>query len=120
MTHARRRLGALGEDLVARYLLDLGLTILDRNWRCGDGEVDLVALDGGCLVVCEVKTRRSLDFGDPVESVTPPKVRRLRRLAVAWLAAHDLRPAAVRIDVVGVLLRPGARPLLRHLRAVEA
>jgi putative endonuclease len=92
--------------------------VLDRNWRCEHGEIDLVALDGDCLVVCEVKTRRSTAFGEPVEAVTWRKAARLRRLASAWLADHDLRPVAVRIDVVGIL-RPEAGPAsLRHVRGV--
>ena len=70
------------------------MQVLDRNWRCEHGEIDLVALDGDCLVVCEVKTRRSTAFGEPVEAVTWRKAARLRRLAAAWLAAHDVRPDA--------------------------
>jgi putative endonuclease len=115
---ATRTLGRYGEDLAARYLSDRGMEVLDRNWRCGHGEIDLVALDGDCLVVCEVKTRRSTVFGEPVEAVTWRKAARLRRLASAWLADHDLRPAGVRIDVVGIL-RPDAGPAaLRHVRGL--
>jgi putative endonuclease len=113
-----RILGRYGEDLAARYLGELGMEVLDRNWRCEHGEIDLVALDGDCLVVCEVKTRRSTAFGEPVEAVTWHKAARLRRLASAWLADHELRPAGVRIDVVGIL-RPAAGPAsLRHVRGV--
>ena len=113
-----RALGAYGERLAARYLQERGMVVLDRNWRCEHGEIDLVALDGDCLVVCEVKTRRSVAFGEPVEAVTRRKAARLRRLASAWLAAHDARPAGVRIDVVGIM-RPKTGPLvLRHLRGV--
>ena len=111
-------LGRYGEDLAARYLAERGMEVLDRNWRCEHGEIDLVALDGDCLVVCEVKTRRSTLFGDPVEAVTWRKAARLRRLASAWLADHDLRPAGVRIDVVGIL-RPDTGPAaLRHVRGL--
>jgi putative endonuclease len=111
-------LGRYGEDLAARYLAERGMEVIDRNWRCEHGEIDLIALDGDCLVVCEVKTRRSTAFGQPVEAVTWRKAARLRRLASAWLAHHDLRPAALRIDVVGVL-RPRSGPAaLRHVRGV--
>lgn len=111
-------LGRYGEDLAARYLGERGMQVLDRNWRCEHGEIDLVALDGDCLVVCEVKTRRSTAFGEPVEAVTWRKAARLRRLASAWLADHELRPDGVRIDVVGIL-RPDAGPAsLRHVRGV--
>lgn len=113
-----RALGRYGEDLAARYLTDLGMEVLERNWRCEHGEVDLVALDGDCLVVCEVKTRRSTVFGEPVEAVTWRKAARLRRLAAAWLAEHELRPGGVRIDVVGIL-RPATGPAtLRHVRGL--
>jgi putative endonuclease len=116
---ATRALGRYGEGLAARYLTDRGMQVLDRNWRCEHGEIDLVALDGDCLVVCEVKTRRTTTFGDPVEAVTWRKAARLRRLASAWLAEHDLRPAGVRIDVVGIL-RPDRGPAaLRHVRGVS-
>ncbi len=101
----RQSIGAFGEDLVVRYLVQLGWRIVDRNWRCPGGEIDIVAEDGDDLVVCEVKTRRGLSLGDPVEAVTPLKHRRLRRLAGAWLEAHpDRRVRRVRIDVVGVVL----------------
>lgn len=115
---ATRTLGRYGEDLAARYLRDRGMEVLDRNWRCEHGEIDLVALDGDCLVVCEVKTRRSTVFGEPVEAVTWRKAARLRRLASAWLANHELRPAGVRIDVVGILRPPAGPAALRHVRGL--
>src|SRR5688572_33451085 len=106
---SRRALGAYGERLAARYLEDRGLQVLDRNWRCAHGEVDLVARDGDCLVFCEVKTRRTDRFGAPVEAVTWHKAARLRRLAAAWLQEHEVRGGRVRIDVIGVL-RPHVGP----------
>ncbi len=114
----RRSLGTYGEALAARYLRERGLTVLARNWRCEVGEIDIVALDGDCLVVCEVKTRRGSRFGLPVEAVTWAKLLRLRRLAAAWLHAQDPasggpRIGAVRIDVIGVL-RPAAGPARLH------
>ena len=113
-----RSLGQYGERLAARYLGERGMRVLERNWRCQHGEIDLIALDGNCLVVCEVKTRRSTAFGDPVEAVTWRKAARLRRLASAWLAAHDVRPDGVRIDVIGIL-RPADGPAsLQHVRGV--
>jgi putative endonuclease len=69
-------------------------------------------------VVCEVKTRTSTRFGTPLEAVDEAKVRRLQRLGFAWCAAHDLRPASVRIDVVEVLAPRGAEPVLTHHRGV--
>lgn len=99
----RRALGAAGEAMAARWYERNGYEVLDRNWRCRDGEIDLVARRGGVVVVCEVKTRRGTRFGVPAEAVTVAKQRRLRRLAAAWLAAHDVRAASVRFDVVSVL-----------------
>jgi len=113
--------GAYGERLAARYLAEAGLEVLERNWRCAQGEIDIIALDGNCLVVCEVKTRRGSSFGDPVEAVTWRKAARLRRLAACWLVEHPGRVedvADVRVDVVGVL-RPRSGPAqLEHLVAV--
>lgn len=117
-TDARRSLGRYGERLAARYLADRGLTVVDRNWRCVHGEIDLVARDGDCLVFCEVKTRRSERFGGPVEAVVGLKAARLRRLAAAWLQEHEVQGGRVRIDVIGIL-RPATGPaLLRHLEGV--
>lgn len=113
---SRAELGALGEEIAVAVLVDAGMRVLDRNWRCRAGELDIVARDGDALVFCEVKARRGTGFGDPVEAVTPVKQRRLRGLARAWLAAHDHHAPDVRFDVVGVLVRPGARPQVRHLR----
>ena len=99
----RQAVGDYGERIAAAHLQGLGMAILARNWRCPEGEIDIVARDGDVLVVCEVKTRRSMDFGGPLEGVTPVKAQRLRRLAACWLRDHPVRPAGVRIDVVGVL-----------------
>ena len=115
----RKVLGEQGEALAAGYLRAQGMEILERNWRCpGLGEIDIVARDGEWLVVCEVKTRSGTGFGDPLEAVTREKFVRLRRLAAAWLGSHEVRPAGVRIDLVGVLHPPGEPPVLRHVRAV--
>jgi putative endonuclease len=111
------QLGALGERIAAAYLTDTGLRLLDRNWRCREGELDIVARDGDALVFCEVKTRRGVGFGHPAEAVTATKQRRLRTLAHRWLAAHDEHAPELRFDVVGVLVRPSRLPLVTHLRA---
>ncbi len=119
-TDPRRTLGEYGERLAERYLRDRGLAVVDRNWRCARGEIDLVARDGDCLVFCEVKTRRTARFGAPVEAVNWRKATRLRRLASAWLQVHDEHPARIRIDVIGILC-PGDGPArVRHLEGVGA
>ena len=112
----RIALGAYGERVAVRALTDAGLQVLDRNWRCRGGELDLVAREGSALVFCEVKTRRGDGFGHPVEAVTVPKQRRLRTLARAWLAAHDEHAPDLRFDVVGVLVPRSGPARVLHLR----
>ena len=118
-THGHHQsLGRYGESLAARHLVVQGMVLLDQNWRCPAGEIDLVLRDGDVLVVCEVKTRSSNDFGTPHEAVTPAKVSRLRRLAAAWLTAHAARPTGIRLDLVAVL-RPRRGPsVVEHVRGL--
>lgn len=120
MTTAAQEVGAFGERLAERFLVERGMTILDRNWRCSHGELDLVAREGDYLVFCEVKTRRGTGFGEPIEAVGWRKAARLRRLAAAWLAGHGQSAPDVRIDVVGILLRPGRPPIVRHIAGVSS
>lgn len=110
--------GGYGERMAARYLQDQGMLVLERNWRCRWGEIDLVARDGDVLVVCEVKTRRGTAFGTPVEAVTRVKLARLRRLAAAWMAQRGGGFAEVRVDVVGVVRPPSGPCVLEHVRGV--
>jgi putative endonuclease len=94
--------GRWGEDLAARHYRRLGYEVLDRNWRIRRGELDLVVRRGGTVVFCEVKTRRTGGFGGPVAAVDRAKQLRLRRLAAAWLAAHDVHRVDVRFDVIAI------------------
>lgn len=113
----RRTLGAQGERHACAYLASLGYEILETNWRCSEGEIDVVARDGREIVVVEVKTRRSQRFGPAVEAVTHEKHLRLRRLACLWLREREVSAAAVRIDVIGVdVLATGVR--VDHRRRV--
>ena len=112
----RAALGAYGERVAVRLLTDAGLQVLDRNWRCRGGELDVVARDGTALVFCEVKTRTAEGFGHPVEAVTPDKQRRLRVLARAWLDAHDHHAPDLRFDVIGVLVPRTGPARVVHLR----
>lgn len=110
--------GAYGEQVAVDHLTRAGMVVLDRNWRCPQGEIDIVLRDGNTLVVCEVKTRTSEAFGHPLEGVTDRKAERLRRLAAAWLRARAVHPPEVRIDLVGVL-RPRSGPVqVEHVRGV--
>ena len=107
--------GRYGEQLAAEHLEAAGLVVLDRNWRCRDGELDIVARDGDELVFVEVKTRSSLSFGTPAEAVDRVKAARIRQLALRWLAAAREREpdagwSSVRFDVVSVLRRRSGPP----------
>jgi putative endonuclease len=116
----RAELGALGEQLAADHLHGLGLVVLDRNWRCRYGELDVIAADMAArtVVFVEVKTRTSDQFGGLAQAVTEDKVRRLRRLAAVWLAAQQASWAAIRIDVIGVRIGRRRTPEIIHLEAV--
>jgi putative endonuclease len=109
----RRTLGDAGEEAVARWYADAGYRVLDRNWRCREGELDVIAAREGVLVFCEVKTRRSTAFGVPAEAVTLTKQRRLRSLGLRWLDAHpDARARTLRFDVASVLAPRDSAPVI--------
>ncbi|MDB1089656.1 YraN family protein [Streptomyces sp. ACA25] len=123
----RGALGRYGEEVAARRLREQGMTVLERNWRCRAGEIDIVARDRGprtTLVVCEVKTRRAGGPQHPMAAVSPRKAQRLRRLAEQWLSECWLPvhggppPGGLRIDLVGVLLPHRGAPLVEHARGV--
>jgi putative endonuclease len=122
LTDRRRHLGAEGEELVAGWYVRAGWAVVDRNWRCREGELDLVVARGPVVAFCEVKTRRGGAFGEPVEAVTPAKVRRLRTLAARWLAARAAsgQPALgreLRFDVACVSARPGREASVEVIEA---
>lgn len=111
--------GRFGEQVAADRLRESGLAIVARNWRCREGELDIVARDGSCLVFVEVKTRSSRAFGDPAEAIGTVKAARIRRLALRWI--EDKRPPdrfwdSIRFDVVAVVRRPSGGPDVTHLR----
>ena len=113
-----RSIGAHGERVAGQRLVDEGMVLVDRNWRCDLGEIDLVLRDGDVLVFCEVKTRSSAAYGHPLEAVGRTKGARLRRLAARWLAEHDVHPSGLRIDLVGVLLPARGPAEVEHVRGV--
>lgn len=115
---AKDDLGRAGEKRAVEYLRGLGYRILDRNWRCPEGEIDIVASDGRELVIVEVKTRRTEWFGHPLEAVDARKQKRLWRLASAWMRERGarMRITHVRVDAVAIV---GANPdtaVLEHLK----
>ena len=103
MTAGRRALGAHGEALAARWYESRGYVVVDRNWRCREGEIDLVLALDREVVVCEVKTRSSTAYGTPAEAVTRTKQLRIRRVAMRWLDEQRVRPARLRFDVACVI-----------------
>ena len=115
---AKDAVGRYGENVAASFLTRSGWQVVDRNWRGPSGELDIVALQGTELIVVEVKTRRGDGFGHPAEAVTPVKLARLRRLAGQWLAAHDLHPTSVRIDVIAVRTAAQGAASVEHLIGV--
>jgi putative endonuclease len=116
MKNTNQRVGRFGEWLAAEHLVDSGMELVDRNWRCPLGEIDIIARDGNTLVFCEVKTRRGTGYGSPAAAVVRAKRLRLRRLAAEWLKTTGQHARDIRFDVVSVL--PGRRGAARveHLR----
>ena len=121
-TESRQQVGQQGEALACAELVRQGMQILDRNWRCRLGEIDIVAAEpgdrGATLVFCEVKCRTGTGFGHPLEAITFAKMRTLRQLAAYWLRQRRIPASGIRLDAIGVVLVPGCEPSLTHVRAV--
>jgi len=117
MTRRTTDLGVKGEAAAAAYLERTGMTVIERNWRCPSGEMDIIAIDGESLVLVEVKTRRSTSAGTPEEAVSPTKQRRLGRVARSYTAHAGLEETPVRFDVIGIRVLSEDRAILRHHRA---
>lgn len=103
MKPTNREIGARGEDIAAAWYEAHGYQVIDRNWRCRDGELDLVLRNGRQVVFCEVKHRSGLGFGTPAEAITRDKKQRIRHLAARWLTTAKPRPAEIRFDVAAIL-----------------
>ncbi len=113
-------LGRDGEEIAAAHLEAQGWRIIERNWRCPAGELDIVAWDGDgqTLVFVEVKSRSSVAFGQPIEAITWRKLTKLRELATLWLRNSKTRAPTIRVDAVGVLILRGCKPELTHVRGI--
>lgn len=118
MSKRRVEIGAQGETLVASYLVAQGATIIARNWRVKEGEIDLVARHNGTLLFVEVKSRTSDKFGHPLEAIDKEKAHRLQRLALAWIATHDNWGADYRIDCAAVHLSDRLNPTIDYRAGV--
>ena len=121
MESTRMAFGRRGEDRAAEYIENLGWQVLARNWRCREGEADIVAYDpaADALVVVEVKSRSSTEFGSPLEAITYAKVRTLRHLAAIYARMSGASARRLRVDAIGVLWPPGRDPELIHARGIE-
>ena len=121
-TESKKQIGIRGEDLACAELERQGMQVLERNWRCGLGEIDIIAAEAGptglALVFCEVKCRSGLGFGHPLEAITYAKMRTLRQLAALWMREHRRKVSSIRLDAIGVVLVPGQEPSVTHVRAV--
>jgi putative endonuclease len=113
---AKDVLGRDGEQAAVKYLEGCGFRILDRNWRCATGQVDIIAVERETFVVCEVRTRSGTRYGTPLEAVGRTKRSRLRRLGTQWLDAHGVRFDHMRIDVVGVISEGTGGITIEHVR----
>lgn len=111
-----RSVGARGEEIAVAYLRGQRFAILERNFRCKGGEVDIVARDGGTIVFVEVKSRRSESYGPPQLSVTPFKQRQISKAALTWLAKNHRHDANARFDVIAILLLDRQVPVIDHIR----
>lgn len=120
MNH-NQRLGRLGEQRAVEHLLECGWQILERNWRCREGEADIIAVDpeAQALVVVEVKTRAGMGYGSPLESITYAKARRLRQLAAIYARQLQARLPRLRVDAIGILWPSGGGVELVHARGIE-
>jgi len=107
----RQETGRLGEKMAAGLLKKRGYRIVQTNYRCPEGEIDIVARHKDCLVFVEVRTKRGTEFGSPEESITPTKMDKLRRVGAHYRQTHGDMPPSWRIDVVAVELDRQNRPL---------
>ena len=120
ITTKASELGRWGEQRAAEYVESLGWEVVDRNWRCPSGEIDIVAWDEqtGTLVVVEVKSRSGRAYGDPLEAITDAKASRLVRLAAAWLRENEVSVPRVRVDAIGIVAPRGQDCEITHLPGI--
>ncbi len=115
MTSFKQQLGQIGEDLAVKVLTNKGYEIVERNYRYGHGEIDIVARDGNTLVFVEVKTRNNLEFGEPEYAVTKKKQKQIKKIAELYLYDKGIDEADCRIDVIAILLEKGKDPQINHI-----
>jgi putative endonuclease len=114
----RRRFGNRGEDLAAVFFMSKGFRIADRNWSCRAGEIDLICEREGVTHFVEVKTRKTLEYGNPEEAVTPTKLRHLRRAVESYLQSASAPPVRYQVDVLAITSVPGTPPEFHYVENV--
>lgn len=111
----RKTLGQIGEQTAADYLKSRGYSMIETNWRCPQGEIDLIARQDATLVFVEVRTRHADSTEWAFESITPAKQKRLQKLAHAYLSAHQLQHITWRVDLIAIAWRRNAQPIIEHV-----
>lgn len=114
MSMTSKELGKAGEEVAIQFLKDKGFKIIERNYRFGKGELDIIAKDGKETVFIEVKSRQNLEMGDPVYGVTPGKVKQLKKIAELYLYEKEINELDCRFDVVTVIFREKQKPVIEH------
>ena len=108
--------GNKGEDIAMRHLKRLGFEIVEMNYRFGHGEIDIIAKEGDTLVFCEVKMRKTDEYGDPEYAITPRKQQQIRKIARAYLYEHEIKEQECRFDVVAIRMYGRKTPEINHIR----
>jgi putative endonuclease len=118
MTRLRQETGIRGEQVALSFLLGLGYVLVERNWRCRSGEIDLIMMDGDTMVIVEVKARRGTSYGLPQEAVGSKKRAKIRRLTQYYLLVANRQEQDLRFDVVAITFAGDQEPLIEHLQGV--
>ncbi len=120
MTDKRQKVGQAGEEAAREYLITIGYKIIATNYRCPLGEIDIVARDNQAIVIIEVRSKTSIRYGLPEESLTPAKARRLKRLALYYLQSKAGQEVKCRIDFIAILLDENDLTVLKlnHMRGI--
>ena len=111
----RKAKGAMGEEVAALFLENLGYRIIERNWRCRSGEIDLIAKQEHALVFIEVRSRSSSKYGTPAESVTARKITQVRQTAAVYLHMNGIGDTPIRFDMISVRLTDETAVVTDHL-----
>lgn len=115
MTVASKRTGNTGEDLAVDILIKKGYQIIERNYRFGKGEIDIIAKDGDALVFVEVKARKNLEYGPPELAITKAKQRQIKKISDAYIYEKEINDTNCRIDLIAILFREKEKPLINHI-----